>query len=159
MFKYTLAFICGLIISAITSFMYYNELLRSAAEVNSLVVNNQLNYYKNIYSDKALKIINSNNNYVQRVMSRKFDDSERITAQVMLASALLLTDMTVQSVATKENTFLVMMMFYARTSTASEFEQQLKLMTSFCKTHTVIKDCSQKGLIKMFDQFKNVKYQ
>ena len=159
MFKYILAFVSGLIISAVASFLYYKDLLNSAAEVNSLVVNNQVNYYKNIYSDKALKIIDSNNKYVQSVMSRAFDDQERLAAQIMLSSTLLLTDMTTQKAKTKENTFLAMMMFYARTSTASEFEQQLKLMTSFCKTHTVIKDCSKKGLIKMFDQFKNVKYQ
>lgn len=64
-----------------------------------------------------------------------------------------------QRLKSKEDTFLSMMLFYARTKSNEEFNEIISDTSKFCKKHTGIKDCSSKAMLAMFKDFKDIKYE
>jgi len=158
-FKNILFFICGVFISAFASFYYFTDMIKSSNEFNKLVVNNQVDYFKTTYSEDALKIIESSNKYIQNSVSASLDKEQIAASQILLASSLFLTDSTNQRLKSKEDTFLSMMLLYARTKSDEEFNAVMSDTSEFCKTHTGIKDCSSKAMLSMFKEFKEIKYE
>jgi hypothetical protein len=158
-FKNILFFIFGVFISALVSFYYFTDMIKTSSEFNKLVVNNHVDYFKTTYSDDALKIIKLSNTYIQKSMSAPLDKEQIVASQILLASSLFLTKITDQRLKSKKNTFLSMMMFYARTKSEEEFNTDISNTSEFCSKHTDIKDCSPKAMLAMFVEFKKIKYE
>jgi len=158
-FKNIIFFILGVFIAGLVSFYYFTEMIKSSNEFNKLVVNNQIDYFKTVYSEDALKIIALSNKYIQKSMSASLEQDQIVASQILLASSLFLTDFTNQNLKSKEDTFLSMMLFYARTKSKEEFTATILDTSKFCKKHTGIKDCSSKAMLAMFTEFKQIKYE
>ncbi len=159
MFKNILFFIFGVFISALVSFYYFTDLMKPSSEFNKLLINNQIDYFKATYSEDALKIIKLSNTYIQKSMSAPLDKDQIVASQILLASSLFLTDITDQRLKSKEDTFLSMMLFYARTKSEEDFNTDISNTSEFCSKHTDIKDCSPKAMLSMFTEFKGIKYE
>jgi hypothetical protein len=158
-FKNILFFIFGIFISALVSFYFFTDMMKSYNEFNKLVVNNQIDYFKTTYSEDALKIIKLSNTYIQKSMSAPLDKDQIVASQILLASSLFLTEITEQRLNAKADTFLSMMLFYARTKSEEDFNAEISNTSEFCSKHTDIKDCSSKAILAMFTEIKEIKYE
>ena len=57
------------------SFYYFADQIESSNELNKLVVNNQVDYFKALHGEKALQIIKINNAHIQQLPAPRRTDA------------------------------------------------------------------------------------
>ena len=158
-FKNILFLMLGLIISGAACSYYFLGLIKSSNKFNELVVNNQVDYFKITYSDKATKIIKLGNQYIQKSMSASLDNNATVASEILLASTLFLSDITNQDFDTHQDTFLSMMLYYARIYSEVDFQKSLPNVIKYCEKYTHVEDCTKDAMLQMFLDFKSIKYE
>lgn len=144
-------FFIGVIITGFCCVYYFSPEMMKANQYRVNDFQNKLSLYKGVYSTHALPLIKANNNAVKQLVSEKHDDESIQLARTLLASSLLLNEMTLQNTEIKKDVFITAMFFYGETESGAVLEGTISLLETECKRNFIMPDCSREKIKELLD--------
>ena len=147
-------FLIGISVATLLSINYFSKIISEQNELIASDFQRNMNLYKGSFSTQALPVIKSNNMAIRGIMDSVPDELNIEIARTLLASTMLLNDMTLQDLDIKQEVFLSAALFYKKSSTEQELEHIIPMLITSCKNNHIFTECTKEHINELLKVIK-----